>query len=63
MSERGYGRTLQGVVVSDKADKTITVEVTERFDIRDITNSSSVVQSTMLTMKTTLPVQVIRLLS
>jgi small subunit ribosomal protein S17 len=28
MSERGYGRTLQGVVVSDKADKTITVEVT-----------------------------------
>ncbi|MBL90969.1 MAG: 30S ribosomal protein S17 [Myxococcales bacterium] len=28
MSERGYGRTLQGVVVSNKADKTITVEIT-----------------------------------
>jgi len=28
MSNRGFGRTLQGVVVSDKADKTITVEIT-----------------------------------
>ena len=28
MIQRGYGRRLQGVVVSDKADKTITVEVT-----------------------------------
>ena len=27
MSERGFGRTLQGVVVSDKADKTITVKI------------------------------------
>ena len=28
MSERGFGRTLQGVVTSDKMDKTITIEVT-----------------------------------
>jgi small subunit ribosomal protein S17 len=28
MSERGFGRTLQGVVTSDKMMKTITVEVT-----------------------------------
>ena len=28
MTKRGYGRTLRGVVVSDKADKTITVEIT-----------------------------------
>lgn len=27
-NERGFGRVLRGVVVSDKADKTITVEVT-----------------------------------
>jgi small subunit ribosomal protein S17 len=27
-SERGYGRTLRGVVVSNKMTKTITVEVT-----------------------------------
>lgn len=28
MSERGFGRVLQGVVTSDKMDKTITIEVT-----------------------------------
>ncbi len=27
MSERGFGRTLQGVVTSDKMEKTITIEV------------------------------------
>lgn len=26
-TERGYGRTLRGTIVSDKMDKTITVEV------------------------------------
>ena len=28
--ERGYRKTLQGIVVSDKMDKTITVEVEDR---------------------------------
>lgn len=29
-NERGYGRTLKGIVVSDKMSKTITIEVTTR---------------------------------
>jgi small subunit ribosomal protein S17 len=29
-NERGRGRVLRGVVVSDKADKTITVEITRQ---------------------------------
>lgn len=29
-NERGYGRTLNGVVISDKMQKTITIEVTTR---------------------------------